>query len=319
MAWAALSITSAGRFLPFGPLGIRLQPVAWRQAHHNRRRKSREASMANQRGLVISVPVELAGTGFRAGGGLDQQELRFSLLFWDKLHAPRNNFLLLGDQTADFLESAGILQQPITRINFTSGIINPGEIVISSHLNAYRALDQAEPGVWSLGAGRNSVSFPERDLEAGRGILVRLYEAIPVPDKEVPLQDILEFKEKRQDELLALRYHLDSIYQRIVTAGDGELSLQSEIDALERAIVDYLKVAKGTSFSFINTSFAASLNVPTAVAAGLAAFTTGFDTVPALLAGAAAGIAFGPSASLKDHKTNQTPFRYISSFHKRVF
>jgi Family of unknown function (DUF6236) len=274
--------------------------------------------MANQRGLVISVPVQLDGTGLRAGGELDQQELRFSLLFWDKLHAPRNNFILLRDQTLDFLESAGILQQPITRINL-SGIINPSELVLSTHLDAYRALDQAEPGVWSLGAGRNSVSFPEPDLEAGRGILVRLYEAIPVPDKEVPLQDILEFKEKRQDELLALRYHLDSIYQRIVTAGDGELALQSEIDALEKAIVDYLKVAKGTSFPFINMSFEASLNVPAAVWAGLAAFTAGFDTIPALLAGAAAGIGFGPSVSLKDHKTNQTPFRYISSFHKRVF
>jgi hypothetical protein len=275
--------------------------------------------VASQRGLVISVPVQSDGRGFRAGGGLDQQELRFSLLFWDKLHAPRNNFILLGDSSADFLESAGVLEQPITRLNFVSGPINPGELVISSHLNAYRALDQAEPGVWSLGGGRNSVSFPERDLEAGRGILVRLYEAIPVPDKEVPLQDILEFKEKRQDELLALRYHLDSIYQRIVTAGDGELALQSEIDALERAIIDYLKVAKSTSFPFINTSFTASLNVPAAVAAGLTAFTAGFGAVPALLAGATTGIAFGPSASLKDHKTNQTPFRYISSFHKRVF
>ena len=275
--------------------------------------------MATQRGLVISVPVKLDETGLRAGGGLDQQDLRFSLLFWDKLHAPRNNFLLLGDPTADFLEGAGVLAQPITRVDLSSGIINPGEVVLSVHLNAFRALDRAEPGVWSLGAGNNSVSFPKHDLEVGRGVLVRLYEAIPVPDKDVPLQDILDFRAKRQDELLALRYHLDSIYQRIIAGGDGELALQTEIGALEKAIVDYLKVAKGASLPFINMTFEANLNIPAAVAAGLTTFAAGFGIVPTLLTGAAAGIAFGPSASLKDHKTSQTPFRYVSSFHKRVF
>jgi hypothetical protein len=54
---------------------------------------------------------------------------------------------------------------------------------LEAHLAAYRLLDEEEPGVWSLGVGKNSVSFPERELEQGRGILVRLYEAIPVPEK----------------------------------------------------------------------------------------------------------------------------------------
>jgi len=73
-----------------------------------------------------------------------------------------------------------------------------GEKAVELHLAAfYRKLDQSEPGVWSLGTGKNSISFPEREMEEGRGVLVRLYEAIPVPDKDVPLQDILEFRTKR--------------------------------------------------------------------------------------------------------------------------
>lgn len=152
--------------------------------------------------------------------------------------------------------------------------------------------------------------------------MLRLYEAIPVPDKEVPLQDILDFKQKRQDELVALRYHLDLIYQRIIAAGDGALALQSEIANLEKSIIDYLKVAKHASFPFINTSFEASLNVlsvPAAVAAALDAYNAGLGTVATFLAGATPLIAFGPAAALKNHKANPTPFRYISSFHKRVF
>jgi hypothetical protein len=66
-------------------------------------------------------------------------------------------------------------------------------------------------------------------------------------------------------------------------------------------------------------TFEASLNIPAAITVGLASFTAGFGTVQTLLTSAAAGIGFGPSASLKEHKTSQTPFRYVSSFHKRVF
>ena len=156
-------------------------------------------------------------------------------------------------------------------------------------------------------------------MEDGRGILVHLHEAIPVPEKDVPLQDILDFKLKRRDELLALRYHLELIYQRIIAAADGELALQSEIGALDKAIVDYLKVAKGTSFRFINTSIEANLNILTALGAGGAAYAAGLSLTTSLLAGAAAGIVIQASASLKNHKSSKTPFRYISSFHKRVF
>jgi Family of unknown function (DUF6236) len=249
-------------------------------------------------------------------GRLDPQELRFALLFWDKLDYPDNNIISIGEPTVDFLQDVGILKRTMVTV---SGSGNGVQMALAAHLHAFRTLDQNEPGVWSLGAGKNSVSFPERELEARRGVLVRLYEAIPVPDKDVPIQDILDFRAKRKDELLALRYHLDSIYQRIIAAGDGALSLQSEIDALERAIIDYLKVAKATSFPFLNMSFDANLNVPAGITAGLAAFTAGFGAIPALLAGATASIGFGPTASLKGHKASQTPFRYISSFHKRVF
>jgi hypothetical protein len=276
--------------------------------------------MSNERGLVISVPVTVDQNGFRAFAHLDEQELRFSLLFWDKLDLPQSNILRSTDDNADFLESAGVLKKTMICLPF-GGVMTSGAIGlkhVGAHLAAYRALDQAEPGVWSLGAGKNSVTFPERELEQGRGVLVRLYEAIPVPDKDVPLQDILDFKTKYRDELLALRYYLEAIYQRILNAGDGELALQSEIESLEKAIVDYLKVAKSVRIPFVNASFEANLNVLAAIGTGLATYWTGLGIAASLLAGTAAGFGFGPSVALKEHKASHTPFRYISSFHKRV-
>jgi hypothetical protein len=63
-------------------------------------------------------------------------------------------------------------------------------------------------------------------------------------------------------------------------------------------------------------SFDVHLNVPAAVLAGVATFNTRFGDVSSILAGAAAGFAIGPLASLKNHKASATPFRYISSFYQ---
>ena len=122
-------------------------------------------------------------------------------------------------------------------------------------------MDEREPGVWSLATGERSIVFADRDLETGRGALVRLHKAIPVPDKDVPLQDVLEFRERRRSELLALRYHLEQIYQRVLSAGDGELAINTELGILDRAIADHIKASKEARFKFCGVSFNASLNL----------------------------------------------------------
>lgn len=274
--------------------------------------------MANERGLVISCPIRISGTSLEIKTtALDPQELRFALLFWDKLDFPTNNMISIGlDQQAEFLASEGILTR--TRVQVQGG----GEmtkIFPLIHTHAYRTLDKQEPGVWSLGAGENSVSFPDTDVEDGRGGLVRLYQAIPVPDKEVPLQDILEFREKRHAELLALRHHIEAIYQRVIAAGDGELSLNTEIGSLEQSIADYIKASQESKMSFRNMSFDASLNIPAGFVAGLAAYSVPLGVVGTLLTGFAAAISFGPGKSLKSHSVTPMPFQYISSYHEKIF
>src|SRR5215207_1376882 len=139
--------------------------------------------MSDKRGLVISCPLDISPHGLMVKQSLlDPQELRFSLLFWDRLDYPANNIFRfpLGPD-GEFLQSSGVLQR--TRINLDSFSGNPGDAIRTVHVGAYRTLEKSEPGVWSLATGPRSVSFLERDLEEKRGALVRLYHAIPVPDK----------------------------------------------------------------------------------------------------------------------------------------
>ena len=273
--------------------------------------------MAILRGLVISCPITIVGNSLRIkSSDLDPQELRFSLLFWDKLDFPANDMIgFTSDENAEFLISAGILNR--TRVQVLDGQLT--QICAQAHVDTYRTLDEQEPGVWSLGAGENSISFPPADVEHDRGVLVRLYQAIPVPDKDVPLQDILEFREKRSAELLALRYHLEVIYQRIVGAGDGALALNTEIGSLEQAIADHISASKESKLSFRNMSFDAGLNVAAGVFAGLTVYNQSLDIVNSLLVGAGAAISVTIGRSLKRHTPTSTPFQYISSYHEKVF
>ena len=67
------------------------------------------------RGLIISSPMQIdtANLSFSAQGGLDPSELRFSLLYWDKLVHPHSNiFELEADDDEQFLVSAGVLSRP---------------------------------------------------------------------------------------------------------------------------------------------------------------------------------------------------------------
>jgi hypothetical protein len=224
------------------------------------------------RGLVVSVPTKISGDKIEIrGGGLDTQELRSNLLFWDKLDFPSNNFIDFdisgGDE--EFLQQVGILQR--TRINF-SGSGRGSDIFRRCHVAAYRRLDQQEPGQWSLAVGENSMSFLDNEIEGGRGALVRLYNAVPVPDKDAPLADILDFKEKRRDELLAFRHHLEEVYQKIVNAGDGPLAWNTQVEKLQLAISDHIKASKEAPFRFRLSDISAGLNVLPATSAAIGAY-----------------------------------------------
>lgn len=277
--------------------------------------------MATERGLVISCPIKIRDGSLEiVTAALDPQELRFSLLFWEKLDFPANNAMHIGlDRDAQFLADEGILNRTQFTPEFTNGAVDLQSLFSQAHTHAFRTLDQKEPGVWSLATGENSISFPPDELETGRGTLVQLHRAIPVPDKDVPLADILEFRSNRRSELLALRYHLDSIYQRILNAGDGELALNSEVNNLQKAILDHTKAAKETGLSFRKMTFSANLNPLPAAIAAYSAMNAHSPLVLPLLAAAASSINIGLGPALKGGKLSDTPFRYVSSYHEQVF
>jgi len=270
---------------------------------------------------VISPPVEhSAGQLLIKTSELDPQELRFSLLFWDKLDYPSNNLIgMPAGRDAEFLEAAGILTR--THVTIRGGG-DMADLYRQAHIDAFTRLDSAEPGTWSIATGERSISFLDNELAVGRGALVTIHRAIPVPDKAVHLQELLDFKAKRQSELLALRHHLEAIYQRVASASDDQLALNSAIEALDCAVTDYIKSTRGLGMTMRLASLEASINIG-ALGAGVVAYAKGLSASDAILMGLVAGagslIAIKGGFGLSRARSAETPFRYVSSYHKDLF
>lgn len=286
--------------------------LSWKLADHSLRN--------NERGLVISAPVTIDKDNSISGGGsIDPDLMRFFLLFWDKFDWPDNRLISVGepDEHIRYLMELGIVQRSI--VSGTGRFQTGGELIINSQLGAFRELENRNPGKWSLAKGSGCFSFSDRELENGRGILFGLHRAIPVPDRSVPFQDILEFKEKRRDELSCLRYHLEQIFQRILASPDAALAKTTEFEKFDKAIGDYVRAVRERPFRLRLSDLSANLNVTDVVAGVLASLGSSAAELPlssTLLNGVGSAISVNVGAKLIGYRQTVTPYQYIGSVHR---
>jgi len=293
-----------------------------------KRRKKLDPSYGKEkRGLVISAPIEISGSSIRVKStNLDAQELRFSLLFWDKLIWPSNSGIFIqSGPDAEFLEKAKILTRPHFQL---SG--NGSDIIIAAQLKAFEAADAQEPGRWAMAQGENSILVAQQRLIAEGGMLVELHRAVPVPDKDVPLNEILEFRLRRYSELHRLRVELDTLLQEINSSADPHTMLQQCMTKIDSSCADAIRVSKEWRFPVRLTNLKASLDLKpfSVIAGGIAGYigTSALAETSAAI-GAIAGVAAASHSALKISadfgwrglRDRTNPYRYVSQFHNELF
>ncbi|AKH38211.1 MULTISPECIES: DUF6236 family protein [Nitrosomonas] len=275
------------------------------------------------RGLVVSPPIEIEGTRLYAkSSSLDPQELRFALLFWDRLVWPSSRAIFFGSNVdEEFLESAGILSRPEYTFN---GDMAQG--IAKSQIQAYLDRESAEPGTWALAQGENSFLLKENLVEEGAGVLVELHRAIPVPQHDVPLVEILEFKERRRDELILLRHQLESFVSEIEGSAERALTLQKRVAEIDQACSNLLVVGKEWQFPIYLSNIKASFNL-TPVKSGpftYAGWKMGepYGLVAATVAAGVAGLLstfeIKGDFGLRSKKRPINPYRYAYQIHKEL-
>jgi len=278
------------------------------------------------RGLVVSPPLEIKGTSiFAKSSNLDPQELRFSLLFWDKLVWPSSRNIHFGSgQDEAYLEEARILTRPDYTFDGdgASGIVK-------GQLKAFQDRDQSEPGVWALSQGENSFNWKDGAESKISGALVELHHAVPIPSHDIPLAEILEFKQRRSDELMNFRLKLETFLAQIEGATNQENAFNACKSEIDHACADLLIVGKEWQFPMYVTDFKASFTLNPARMAGAGSlFAQGAIAFGLPTAATVAAAATGAVLSIVDVKPSNvgfrspklpaSPYKYAYNIHKEL-
>ena len=279
----------------------------------------------------MSSPVALDNTTISIeSSGLDAQELRHWLLFWDELAWPTSNLIHIeGGQDETFLEEIGVLSRPRMQM---SGTFAGSTMMSEPHLAAFKYLDDKVPGKWCLATGERSFNWEQMPLADASAAVFELYRAIPVPNNDVPLAEVLEFKLRRRDEIKRLRAEIDLYASSVLAAADPYAVLRDKAADIERACADLLRVSHEWKYPVRLTDLKASIEfkpgdvIMKAIEVGaLGHFAFNMGAVGALLGGilgATVGSGLKLSGTLqKSERLNprSTPFQYVHSFHKELF
>ncbi len=273
----------------------------------------------SKKGIVLSPPFKPIFTGgVQCGGEPDPLELRKYLMYWDEIDYPSTNLVHISSPDIDYLNQVGALKR--TMVTFT-GRINSrkGEFFVAAQETALRKNQENEPGVWSM-AQLSGIPFYTQQTY-GLSVDFELYGMLPVPSKETPLADVLDFKEQRKDELIAFRVYLDETYQKIICSADIPRAKNAELTKLELAIKDLNKALGESLIRRTVTNIRNTINCDFSgiVGAGLgAAGISSLIHMSPLLAGmAGAGVVVGFKSLAMPNTTHcPAPLNYLSSIRR---
>lgn len=202
--------------------------------------------MAMKRGVVFTVRELLkvnGGKGFTTGRGISTEELNYLMLYWDKLVSPTNNFIHISLANEEELENCGVLYRPrFTQQGRMDGA-RMTEFHAFTHVEALNMMRKNEREVdWRMHFFNNEVSIHQEAAQQKEVVRFELAELLPVPPKDTPLQEILEFKERRSDELQALHGYLDELYFEVLNSGDFNLQRAKALSGLRASLDDLNKL-----------------------------------------------------------------------------
>ncbi|MCM2317806.1 MAG: DUF6236 family protein [Pseudomonas sp.] len=280
------------------------------------------------RGLVITCPMRISGSElYVKESWLHPDELRYGLLYWDKLVWPSSRAIHIGGGgDEEFLVSAGVLDRPDYTVwgDGAQGILH-------GVLNAFKDLQDSQPRAWALLEGENSISYQRDESEKRHALGVELSRCIPIPKGDVPFLEILEFKEKRRDELLLLRAEIERLESLAKLSNDPVEFVELAKHDIDKACRDILRVSsewrfpialadKSVEFSFEFDRFITAYGVVNglAMAPAFESVLPGATQVVAGLAGVASQFKVSAKPKIVGFKKDLGAYAYAYRMHKEL-
>ena len=190
-----------------------------------------------ERGIIaapgIIKPIQ---GGFKMERSISKEEIRYYILYWDKVVIPGNNLVYIGVPEEEDLVACKAISRP--RVAFQgsfqddqiTGAILACQSIVSKNLVNDKSVD------WVIHQIGHELVLPSGFASKLETIRVALTSVLPVPDEHVPIQEILEFKQRRHDELAELHNSIDELYFEILNSPNQDLSTKKVVSRFQSAI-----------------------------------------------------------------------------------
>lgn len=220
-------------------------------------------------------------------GSISISDLNYYLLYWDKIVMPTNNIFHFAVNNEEELIKTKILERP--RIAFSSWSTNSQDgsydpFVIAQSIVANNLISTDKNFDWTIHQIGDGIAIGNEQKKEYNSIKVELLQCLPVPNEGVNFQEILNFKEKRSDELIQLHSNIDDLYLEILSSPDQDLKTRKIISELKNSIdnIDSVSKEKFKSISKYNLTTELNLNgkdLGVAIAGGAIfdSYTNGFS------------------------------------------
>lgn len=190
---------------------------------------------------VIAAPaiINIHGNGFTMERGLTPEEVRYYVLYWDKVVIPGNNLVYVGIPEEDTLIQSGVIERP--RVGFQgsfNGSAVANSFAISQSMVAQKLMEEDKATDWVLHQIGNKLSIPKEYISAKNSLRFELINLLPVPNGVTPIEEILEFKARRETELNALHDSIELAYIEALKCPDPDLGTSKAIRELKDCIAN---------------------------------------------------------------------------------
>ena len=206
------------------------------------------------------------------------------------------------------LLETGVIERPTVSVlgSFSSEDLG-NSFAVAQSIVAQKLITEDATRDWTIHQIGSSLSLPLDVLEIRRTLRFELVNLLPVPSADVPIIDILEFKERRADELDRLHQCLEAAYIEALKSPDPDFASRNVISDLRQSISDIEKASTKRWKKSSKFDLSVELNIERlAAGAVFDYFTTGFTIPIGTIAGVVSAIKLKAGLSLtfepaKDH------------------
>lgn len=207
---------------------------------------------------ILALPgiITPLSNGFRIERGLSAEEIRYYLLYWDKIIIPTSNLVHHSILEEDLLLETCVIERPKIHFSGTFQMNYENSFLLPVVEVAKRLIGEDKQREWVIHQFGNKIILPQEQSVTNNSLKLEIMNALPVPNKDVNIHDVLEFKFRRKDELKKLFETIDEIYISILNSPDKPfqekkelLKLQEDIENLQKTYNEKWKISSKFNFA----------------------------------------------------------------------